>query len=205
MDEKVFRWALGIFLCLAGLLAAAAFAYMIMRIPELRSEAAGAWVQALGSIAAIAASVALVNMQHRHEKQAEEKRKQERRINLVFMAVLAGEELVEALLELKSLADNQDVPADETLLFSAERFSHIYQSLDALPLEDMHIMDAQSAAMFRTMASRTGAMAKIAANSPSKDMAAVSEIVKSNLAVTKKLTVYLRGRYKGLAGVDIPH
>lgn len=120
------------------MVAVAALAYtvnLILAVPGLRTEGAAAWVQAVGSIAAIIGAVWISQDQHRKEIEREGRQAQERVRELQVMLLSIMEDAVR-LIEDLPLEPRHSSEIDDYLRFRSSRaqFENVERILTEVPL-----------------------------------------------------------------------
>lgn len=151
MYERVFRWVeVGV---LAVVAVAVGGAVLIM-FPAMKGEVYAAWIQAVGSIAAIGAAIFVMNAQHRHQQKAEESRTREERANLILAGLVAAVELQGILEALKQEPDQLLMPP-HIAAFGLKRLELFMAGTEELPIWKMGVVEGQWMAVLKSVARNT--------------------------------------------------
>lgn len=105
------------------------------------SETAG-WVQAIGSIAAILATIYVMNEQHKKTQRAAELLAREQRLSLLGVARSAGAEVLNVVGILHRSINSRDLGAPGALIYCSANLRDVLESIAHIPVWQMGSVEA---------------------------------------------------------------
>lgn len=177
-----------------------------------------AWIQAVGSVVAILASVGIMEFQLRRQERNAEKQTHDEQANLVLAALLYAKEAAELFKIVKETIGSGDKMPAALLTFSSQRIAATSNNIDALPIWKMAPSDALELARIQTgcknvaAAFRTATEAELLSPTPQQPGASMRLVAAQGISNGAKISEgdtntairFLRVRYREMTGVDAP-
>lgn len=185
--------------------------------PE-RESTMPAWIQAIGSVAAILVSVGLMQVQLARQERNASKQVHDEQANLVLAALLYAKDAVELFAAIERGIGTSGRMQPLLLSFGAQRIAATSSNIDAIPIWKMAPSDALELARLQTGCKNLAAAFRIitdselASRTPPPTNGGIHTIPAMGVAETARVCAtdttvainFLLGRYKAMTGVDAP-